>query len=148
MLKDLALYMNVKKLILLPLLIGILLASACPRETSLSGGKIIADLSRKDLSQRINLPAEEISVVSVKETPASSTPTGYVVVLEAGGGRYEYYSDGGESVAPREAPAAIHSGSTKKPAANTVVEGNAKEGFYIPVETTGLMDGKPWVPVN
>jgi hypothetical protein len=142
-----------KRIFILMALAGTLLIAACPRETSLSAGDKAVNLSKQDLAGRVNVPADEISVLSVKENvPAASFPTatGYVVVLEAKGSEYEYYAGGG-SVVLWETGLARHPESTKntsKPALTTATAGSPAEGFYVPVETTGLMDGKPWMPVN
>jgi hypothetical protein len=73
-----------------------------------------------------------------------------VVVLEAGGDEYEYYAGDGKVIL-RETGPARHPESTKntsKPALTTATAGSPADWFYVPVETTGLMDGKPWMPVN
>lgn len=136
-------------------LAGTLLLAACPRETSLSAGDKAVNLSKQDLAGRVNVPADKISVVSVKENvPAASTAPsvagGYVVVLEAGGSEYEYYAGNG-SVVLRETSPVKHPESTNSrstPTITAATAGNALDGFCVPVETTGLMDGKPWMPVN
>jgi hypothetical protein len=152
MLRYLTLYMVVKKVALLVILLGILLAAACPRETSLSSGDAAVNLSKQDLAGRANLPAEEITVVSVtKTTPLSATPpSGYLVVLEAQGTQYEYYSDGGKSAVLRETSPAGHPENNKgtKPSVTTAMTESSKDAFSIPVDTTGLTDGKPWMPAN
>lgn len=142
-----------KSIALLLVLTLLLLVTACPRETSVSAGDVAVNLSRQDLSQRMNFTPEEILVISVDEDAPNTLDlkaTVYIVVLEARGNRYEYHTIEKDKVVLYETTTFMPLAETKymtRPTATTK-QGSQPEDFCIPLETTGIMDGKPWMPVN
>ena len=137
-------------------LTAILLTSpGCPREnptTSASHAQTAVELSKQDLAGLISLPPDEIELVSVKETTADRAPkaTRYVVVLKADGWEYKYTAGESEVILSDISPAAHpdNTRTTARPGETNNVTKVPEEGLSFPVDTNGLMDGKPWMPVN
>ena len=133
----------------------LLIVSGCPRENSTTGvnrAQTAVELSKQDLAGLISLPPAKIELVSVKEawpTRATGLPQ-YVVVLKAGDQEYEYKADEDDVILSNITPAAPteRTGTVARPRESNSVTRVPEEGLSFPVETTGLMDGKPWMPVN